>query len=319
MKRVKKIDPALQPDHPRKLSVRIRQQKWLLLMLLPALVNILLFNYLPLSGWYLAFSNYKPSKGIFGGKFVGLKYFKQIFHEMPDLAYLFENTLVMNSVSLILTLVSAMVLAILLKEIRWKPVAKVVQSVTFFPYFISWVITYSIMWSLLSTKSGALNQILVKAGILDTGLNLLGDPKYSWMLIILLDAWKSVGYNAIIFLSAISGIPLDQYESAALDGANRFQSVWYITLPNILPTASVLLVMNAGWLFNSSLDQYLMFTNATNRPKMEVLEYYIYRSGIGKLNYSYATAITILQALLGITMMLIVNQIAKKLNQAAAI
>ena len=232
----------------KKLWNKIKRQKWLLLMMTPAFLCILLFNYLPLSGWYIAFSEYKLGGSLFGGEFVGLKYFAKIFQESSDLVYLIRNTLVMNGVTLILNLLVALILAILLKEATWKRGAKITQTVSFFPYFVSWVIGYSIVWSLLAVNSGAINQFLVRVGILEKGLNILGDPKYSWQLIILLNMWKSTGYNTIIFLSAISGISSEEYEAAALDGAGRWQQIRYVTLPNLLPTVSVLLIMNAGWI-----------------------------------------------------------------------
>ncbi|MCI8524990.1 MAG: sugar ABC transporter permease [Oscillospiraceae bacterium] len=299
----------------RKLWLRARRQKWLFLMLLPAFATIVLFNYLPLSGWYLAFSDYRLGGSLFGGEFVGLKYFAKIFQESSDLAYLVRNTLVINGVTLVLNLAVALALAILLKEACWKFGAKATQTVSFFPYFVSWVIVYSIVWSLLATNSGAINQFLVRIGVLKKGLNVLGDPKYSWRLIILLNLWKFTGYNTIIFLSSIAGIPAEQYEAATLDGAGRFQQIRYVTLPNLMPTASVLLIMNAGWVLSSNLEQFFIFNNATNWSKMEVLDMYIYKFGLKMLDFPYSTAMSIVKTVVSIALLLFVNWLTKRLNK----
>lgn len=301
------------------LWVRIKQQKWLLLMLLPAFLCVLLFNYLPLSGWYIAFSEYKLNGSLFAGEFVGLKYFKKIFLESSDLTYLIRNTLAMNGCTVVVNILLALSLSILLQEVRWKRCAKLIQTVTFFPYFVSWVIIYAIVGALFSVNSGAINQFMVNHGILAKGINVLGDPKYSWLLIILINAWRYTGYNMIIFLSSLTGIPAEQYEAAALDGARRWQKIWYVTLPNLLPTVSVLLVMNAGWILTSNLEQFFIFNNTTNWSKMEVLDMYIYKFGLSMLDFPYATAMTIIKTIVSITMLLVVNAITKKLNKTAVI
>ena len=317
---MERVMPATSPTQSKnKLLLKLNRQKWLLLMLLPAFICTIFFNYLPLSGWYIAFSEYKLGGGIFDGEFVGLKYFLKIIEESSDLGYLIRNTLVMNGVSIFQNIFVALVLAILLKEIRWKKGGKIVQTVTFFPYFVSWVISYAIVWSLLAVNSGAINQVLKANGIIQKGLNVLGDPKHSWTLVILLNLWKNTGYNTVIFLSAISGISTEQYEAAALDGANRFQKIRYITLPNLLPTAAVLLIMNAGWVLNSSLEMMFIYNNATNWSRMETLDMYIYKFGLSMLDFPYATAMTIIKTLVSILLLLFVNWVTKRLTKTSVI
>lgn len=300
---------------PHRLLIKIRQQKILLFMLLPAVILALMFCYLPLSGWYIAFSEYKLGTSMFGGEFVGLKYFRKIFEQSSDIGYLIRNTLVINLTTLFLGMFIAVLFALLLKELRWQKAAKLVQTTSFFPYFISWVITYSIVWSLFAVRSGAVNQFLVRIGVLERGLDVLGNPQYSWPLIILMNLWKNTGYNTIIFLASIAGISAELYEAAAIDGAGRFQQVLYVTLPGILPTASVLLIMNAGWVLNSGLDQFFLFSNTTNWTKMEVLDIYIYKFGLKLLDFPYSTAMGILKGFVSILLLLIVKWITGKINQ----
>ena len=298
---------------------KLWRQRWLYLMLLPALACIIIFDYIPLSGWYIAFSEYKLGESLFSGKFVGLQHFRDIINTNSDLVPLIRNTLVMNVGSLILEVFIPMILAIMLKELYWKTGAKIVQNIAFFPHFVSWVIIYTLFCALFSVNTGVINQFLVKQGILTRGLNLLGEPKYSWGLMIFLNLWKSCGYNMVIYLASLSGIPAEQYDAAALDGANRLQQIRYLTIPNLLPTVSVLLIMNAGWILSSSLESYMVFTTPTNISKMEVLDMYIYRYGLGLLDFPYATAMTIVKTLVGIAIMLFVNWLSKRLNQNSII
>jgi len=292
--------------------VRVRQQKYLLLMLLPAVVLLIMFNYLPLSGWYMAFSDYKIGKPLFSGEFVGLKHFVSVFKDSSDLVYLVRNTLAMNLMNIFISPVVSITVALLLREVRWKTGAKIVQTALFFPYFLSIVIVYAIVNSMFAVNSGAINQFLVRIGVLERGLNILSDPKYSWGLMVGVNLWTCVGYNSVLYLSAMSGISMEQYEAAELDGANRFQQAMHVTLPGIMPTASVLFILSAGGILSSSLGTYLIFTNGVNWPTMEVLETYIYKFGLQLLNYPYATAMGIITSIINFSLVLLVNKIAKK-------
>ena len=173
---------------------------------------------------------------------------------------------------------------------------------------------YAIVYSLFSVSNGIVNVFLIDRGIMDEPIELLSDPKYSWLLIILLNTWKSIGYSTIIYLASISGIPTEQYEAAEIDGVRRFGRIFYITIPNLIPTITILLILNSGWIFSSSIEQYFLFTNPVNYKTMEVFDMYIYRYGIKLMNYPYATAVGIIKTLVSITMIMLVNNIAKRLS-----
>jgi putative aldouronate transport system permease protein len=299
--------------HARPIWTRVRRQRYLLAMLAPAFVLTLLFSYLPLGGWVLAFKSYRLGTGIFSGQWTGLLQFRRFFVDSSDFAHLIRNTLVINVVSVAQNLAVALIFAILLSEVRLKSVSKAVQTVTFFPYFISWVITYSVVWSLLAVRSGAINQFLVQAGVLEKGINVLGEARHAWPLMIYLNLWKYTGYNCIIFLAAISGIPQEQYEAAAIDGAGRFARVWYITVRHLVPTLAILLIMNSGWILNSNLEQFFVFTNSTNWENMEVLDMYIYKFGLKLLDYPYATAVGILKTGVSVLLLVVVNWGSKRI------
>jgi putative aldouronate transport system permease protein len=299
------------------LWTRLKRQRHLLLMLAPAFILTLIFAYVPLAGWVLAFKKFQLGKSIFSGEWTGLLQFRRFFIDSSDFYYLVRNTLVINVVSVVQNLLVAVVFAVLLSEVRKKVVAKAVQSVTFFPYFISWVITYSVVWSLLAVRSGAINQFLIGAGVLKKGINVMGEARYSWPFMIYLNLWKYTGYNCIIFLATISGIPQEQYEAAAIDGAGRFGRIWYITIRHLIPTVAILLIMNSGWIFNSNLEQFFIFTNSTNWETMEVLDMYIYKFGLKLLDYPYATAVGILKTGVSVLLLIIVNWGSKKISGSA--
>jgi len=286
-------------------------------MLAPAYVLLLVFNYAPLFGWVMAFTNYKIGQPLFGGAFTGLYQFKRIFKYTSDLKYLLRNTLVMNLGSIVFGAIFEVSFALLLKEFIWRRGAKIIQTVSFFPYFISWVITYSIVSSFFAVNTGLVNMLMVNNGIINRGVNYLGDPRYSWALMIGIRIWKGLGRGTIIYLAAISGIPTEQYESADIDGANRFQKNLHITIPHLLPTISVLFILDSGYIFTNSLDQYLIFTNTMNWERMEVLDMYIYRFGMSMLDYSYATAVGILKSVVSFILLITVNKIVKNLNETS--
>jgi putative aldouronate transport system permease protein len=286
-------------------------------MLAPTIALIAVFNYAPLYGWVIAFTKYRIGLPIFGGEFTGLTQFRRIFFDSSDIVYLLRNTLFINVVSVINNLIAAVVFSVLLKEFIWKFGAKAVQTVSFFPYFISWVISYSVVAALLSVNTGLVNRILMGAGILSRGINFLGSPEYSWGVMILLNMWKWTGYNTIIFLASISGISTELYESAGLDGANRFQKILYITFPHLLPTLCIMFILNSGWVFNNNLEQFFIFTNSTNWESMEVIDMYIYKYGLKLLDYPYATAVGVLKSVVSLFLLFTVNNIVKKLSETS--
>ncbi len=298
----------------RSLLRKIAAQHRLYVMMLPMLAAVTIFSYIPLSGWVMAFTDYRIGGSLFGGEFIGLRQFKFFFTQANDAFYVLRNTLVINLCSLAINLTSACAFAILLNEVRTNWLRRIVQSVSFFPFFVSWVITYTIFNTFLSMQTGVLNVVLKDLGLLETGINFLGDPKYSWPVIIFVGFWKSIGYNSVIFLAAISGIEQEQYEAASIDGATHMQKIRYITIPALAPTLSVLLIMNSGWVFNSNFEEFNLFSNSVNWQKMEVLDVYVYRYGLKMLDYSYATAVGIIKTVASLIMFFTVNVIAKRVN-----
>ncbi len=298
----------------RPLKTRLKAQWRLYVLLAPAIILTLVFSYAPLAGWYMAFTDYKLGGSMFAGKWTGLKQFANFFSGSMDAMYTVRNTLAINLMNLFISLGVAMVFTLLMNEVRSRRTKKLVQTASFFPYFVSWVITYMIFSAFLASKTGIVNRMIVSLGMRKKGINFLGDPDYSWGLILFVNIWKNLGYDSVIFLAALAGIPTEQYEAADIDGATRLQKIWYITLPGLMTTLVMLLIMNSGWIFSSNFEQFYLFTNSTNWETMEVLDVYIYNYGLKKLNFSYATAVGIIKTFASIVMFSIVNFTAKRLN-----
>lgn len=288
------------------------RQRYAYIMLLPALICTVLFSYLPVSGWIMAFTDYKVGKSMWSAPWAGLKQFKNFFLDSGDAFPIIRNTVVMNVFSILIGLGTAFIFAILLNEVKNRPFSKLVQSASFFPYFMSWVVLYAVIYSMFSMGSGAVNETLMSLGMIKEPLNILGNASYSWFLIVAVNTWNSLGYSSVIFIATIAGIPREMYEAAEMDGAGRFSRIVYVTIPNMIPTLIVLLIMNSGWIFNSGLDQYFVFTNPTNMETMEVFDYYIYRYGMKLFNYSYATAVGIVKTLVSFILLIFVNKLSRK-------
>lgn len=302
------------PGVHRSLPRRIYKDRFLLLMILPAFLLTFVFAYCPLFGWIIALKNYTPGQSMFSAPWAGLNHFRTFFVDSSDFIYVFKNTLGINFISLIVGIGAAFLLAILLREIIFRWFARIIQSVTFIPYFISWVITYAIIYALFAEQTGAFNVTMEKLGLIQQGINVMGDPQYAWGLIVGMNLWRYIGYNSVIFISAAAGIPAELYEAAEIDGANRLGKVLYITIPGLLPTLVVLLVINTGWLLNSNFEQFYLFTNPTNMDAMEVFDMYIYRYGFQLMNYSYATAIGIVRTVVSLALIVFVNSASRRLS-----
>jgi len=283
-------------------------------MLLPTLVVLTLFIYKPMTYWIIAFKDYRVGLSMWTAKWVGLSEFREFFIDSRDAVQVFRNTLSINLSSLVINLLGAMMFSILLNEITRAKVKSIVQTFSLLPFFVSWVITYAFFQAFFSANTGLFNAFLVKNGVIKEGFNILGSPKYSLLMMIMANLWKSLGYNAVIFLATIAGIDQEQYEAASIDGAGRFQKIWYITLPSLIGTLSVLLILNSGWILNSNFEQFYQFTNPTNLPAMEVFDMYVYRFGFKLARFPYATAVGIFKTIISLIMLLITNTAYKRLS-----
>ena len=280
------------------------RRRWLLTLLaLPFVIHIIAIRYVPLAGWALAFFNYKPGRDLATMPFVGLKYFKLIGFYREDVFNALTNTVALSTLALLFSWFP-MLLAILINEIRSRRRRMLIQTAITIPNFVSWVIVYSLCFCIFSSE-GLFNQVF------HTTNNVLGDKKNIWFFMEGLTIWKTAGWNSIIYLAAITGIDETLYEAAVVDGANRWQCTLHVTLPGIMSTFIVLLLLQVGSFLSVGMDQYFAFSNVMVQSKLEVLELYTYRIGLKTMDYSFATAISIIQSLVSVALLLGVNGLSK--------
>ncbi len=281
----------------------------LLLMALPFAAVAFAFSYVPLFGWIYAFFDYKPGIPLSQTPFIGLENFRLMFDD-PRMGPVLINTLALSLLS-IATAPIPVLFAVMVSEVRSGWFKRLVQTTSTLPHYISWVIVYSLAFSMFSTE-GAINAILYKLGISDMPVNVLGNYDRVWTVQTLLLLWKSVGWSAIIYLAAIVSIDSEQYDAAKVDGAGRLRIIWHITIPNIMPTFIVLLLLSISNLLSAGFEQYLVFTNAIVADRIEVLDLYVYRLGLITGDYSYSTAVGIFKSVISIVLLFSVNFLSKK-------
>lgn len=284
----------------------------LTLLALPFVVFVFLFSYVPLLGWGLAFFDYKPGLSLDKIKFVGFKYFQLMFFYKEDILNALLNTLVLSFLSMAVS-VLPIVFAILLTELRHSRMRKVIQTVVTLPHFVSWIIVYALCFALFSSN-GMVSQVLMTLGLTNKPLMLMTNASTAWLFMTLLGIWKELGWNSIIYLAAITGIDEEYYDAARVDGAGRFRCIWHITVPGLMPTFIVLLLLKVGNLLSVGFDQYLVFNNAMISSRLEVLDLYTYRIGIGTQDYSFAVAVGIVKSVVSLLMLFSVNALAKRVR-----
>ncbi len=285
---------------------RKKKRSWqLFFILLPFLILVILFHYVPLIGWSLSLFEYKPGYPLLQNKYVGLKYFQMILTKSATRRVL-RNTLIFSALDFV-AMPLPMLLAILLNEIPSKRFRKLSQVVTTLPHFISWVIVYSLAFALFSSE-GLLNQLHGGTQSVLTNRNAV------YWFQTLVTIWKGLGWSAIIYIAAIAGIDQELYEAATVDGAGRFRCALHVTLPGLLPTFIVLLLLRVSNFINSGIDQYYVFQNNIVYNNIEVLDLYVYTVGLKKQDYSYAIAAGIMKSFISITLLFIANMTAKKVR-----
>ncbi len=293
---------------------RVKQQKMLIFMTIPFLVHVIIFRYVPIWGWLMAFQNYWPGKSILQQTWVGLENFRLLFSDAVFYQVL-RNTLAMSIIKLVLGTVSSIILALMLNEVRIMWFKKSVQTISYLPHFISWVVAANLVRDALSTDGGIINEVLMRLGIIKQPIMFLGIPALFWWIIGVSHVWKEVGWGAIIYLAAIAAIDPTLYESAMIDGAGRLKQMWYITLPSIRPTISVLLIMNLGWVLSAGFEQQYLLQNGRVIDYARVFTIYELDYGIKMMRYSFATAVGIFRSVVSLILVFSANQLAKRWGQ----
>jgi ABC-type polysaccharide transport system permease subunit len=298
-------------------SRRIKANYRLFFMVLPFVIFVFAFAYVPIFGWVYGLFNYKPGLSLSEMEFVGLKNFMKIITDWKDLSRVLRNTLVMSGLGLLAAPVP-MIFAILLNEIRKPFFRRFVQTTTTLPYFISWIIVFSLSFAIFS-NDGLISNILRLLGSEETYTSMLGNNNAVWAFQWILGIWKSVGWNGIIYIAAIAGIDAELYEAARVDGANRFQLIMKITVPSLYPTFFVLLLLSISNLLNNGFEQYFVFFNSLVADRIEVLDYYVYRIGMLRNDIPASTAISMVKTFISVILIFIVNKVAKNTTGSSVI
>lgn len=304
----------------RNLKTRLYKQRYLYIMLVPAVIWVLLMCYLPMFGLYMAFINYVPDgtpffQSFFGSEFVGLRWIKYFIFESGDFYKVMRNTLATSLLTIIFSIPAPIIIALMLNEIKMKRFKKTVQTVSYLPYFISWVVVANI-FTLMLSHQGVVNELLIKLHIVDEPVRFFQEGKYFWWIIAVANTWKGMGYNAIIYLSAIAGIDNAIYEAGMVDGASRLQQMIYITLPQLKDTIVIMLILAVGGILNAGFEQQLLLQNNQIMDFALVIDLYSYKFGIQESMYSYGAAVGLFKSVISFILLVIVNNISKKFDSA---
>jgi putative aldouronate transport system permease protein len=282
-------------------------------MALPFLGVVFIFSYLPLYGWIYAFFDYRAGLKLRDVPFVGLKYFRAIVANpvlLDNILRVLRNTFAMSLLGLLASPLPV-VFAIFLTEIRVRWYRRAAQTLSTLPNFISWILVYSVVWSMFSVGDGFVNRLLLSLGLINTEINFLASDQNAWLTMLAYQIWKSLGWSAIMYLAAIASIDQELYQAATVDGAGRFRTMWHITVPGIMPTYFVLLLLSIANFVNNGMEQYFIFQNPMNKATIEVLDLYVYNTGMIGQNVPFATAVSMLKSLVSVVLLFAANQMSR--------
>ena len=282
-------------------------------MATPFLALVFVFSYMPLRGWIYAFYDYLPGFKLENCDYVGLKWFGYLFSnkaQVRETIRVLTNTFAISGLN-ILTSVLPVIFAVFLGEINSGKLKRFVQSMTTLPHFIGWVLIYSMAFAIFSFNTGVFNKMLIGFGVLERPVNWLASGDHVWLKMCAWSVWKNIGWNAIMYLAAMSAIDPALYEAARVDGAGRFRSIWYVTVPGLLPTYFVLLLLAIANFLNNGMEQYFVFQNAITQKHLEVLDLYVYNIGIKNGSVSLATSVSMLKSFVSMALLFLANGMSK--------
>ncbi|GGH30683.1 ABC transporter permease [Paenibacillus segetis] len=313
--------PGIEANRPdrklkmKKFTRKLISQRYLQMMVLLGVAWMIVFNYIPLYGIIIAFKDFNIIKSISEAPWVGLKHFKAFLTD-ENLLYVLKNTLGMSFFKLIIGFPLPILFALFLNELRNVRFKRFVQTISYLPHFLSWVILGGILTTWLADV-GIINNILMALHWIDEPISYLAEPSYFWGIVVTSDIWKELGWSAIIYLAAISSVSPELYEAATIDGAGRFQQMFRVTLPMIKGTVSILFILAVSGILNSNFDQVFILRNQLNETASNVIDTYVYQTGITQGRYSYSTAVGLFKSIIAFILLLCANFVTKKLNDTS--
>jgi putative aldouronate transport system permease protein len=292
----------------------IVRQRQLLFMSVPIILYVILFSYVPLWGWTMAFQNYRPGRSFFSQEWAGLRWFKFLFSD-TIFWNSFRNTLAMSLINMVLGYISAIVLSLLLNEIKGIAFKRFIQTISYLPHFLSWVIVTGLVAGMLTVEDGAINNLLMALGFIKEPVMWLSKSGYFWGIIGGTYVWKEVGWNTIIYLAAIVGIDPALYEAAEIDGCNRYQKMWYITLQGIKPTIIIMLIMSIGHILDAGFELQYLLRNGLVQDVSDTIDIYVLLYGMQNMSYALATAAGMFKNVVNVILIFTANWIAKRVGE----
>jgi putative aldouronate transport system permease protein len=312
---VKAIRTAKKPINREKgFFEKVAIQKQLVFMSLPLVLYVILFSYVPLWGWTMAFQNFRPARTFWNQEWSGLRWFSFLFRDQVFLRDI-RNSICMSLINTSLGFITAITFALLLNELKKVFFKRFVQTISYLPHFLSWVIVTGLVSNMLSVDSGAINEVLMTLGFIKEPLLWLGIPKYFWGIVGATYVWKEVGWNTIIYLAAIVGIDPTLYEAAEIDGCNRYGKMWNITLPGIKPTIIILLIMSIGRILDAGFEMQYLLRNGLIQDVADTIDIFVLEFGFRNNNFSLATAAGMFKNIVNVTLIFTANWIAKKAGE----
>lgn len=300
--------------HMQYIKKQLKRHWQLYLLVLIPLIYFIVFHYIPMYGVTLAFKDFSFRKGILGSPWVGLKYFEQIL-QTPNILNYFKNTLALSVYSLIAGFPFPIILALALNSVKSQKLKKTVQLVTYAPYFISTVVIVGMMIQLLAPRGGLINTVITMFG--GEPVNFMGEASMFRALYVSSGIWQGTGYSAIIYIAALAGVDPTLYEAAEVDGASKLQKVFHIDIPSIMPTIIIMLILNAGNILNVGFEKVLLMQNPLNLSVSEVISTYVYKVGLKDAQYSFSTAVGLLNSIINFIVLITVNRIASKTSETS--
>jgi len=293
---------------------RIWKHKVFYLFMLPGVVWFFIFSYVPLYGVQVAFRDFNFSGGFSGSPWAGLKYFNQFFDYYQSMDII-RNTIIISLMKLLIGFPMPIILAILLNEVRMVKFKKTVQTLSYLPYFVSWIVVVTLMQRLLTPYGGPVNDLLGGMGI--DPIQFLNNTSWFYQVVLGSDIWKNIGWNSIIYMAAIAGIDQQLYEAAKMDGAGRFRQIWHVTMPGIRNIAVILFILSVGSLMSAGYEQLLLLNGPATAAIGSVLDVHVISSGISQGRISYAAAVGLFQSLIALILIVTVNRIARKVSDVS--
>lgn len=296
----------------KKAFLRFMRQMDIQMMVLPALLLIIVFSYIPMYGVLMAFQDYSIFKGFLASEWVGLKHFDMFFNS-PEFFEVMRNTIIISLLKFGIGFPAPILLALMLNEVKNMMFKRVVQTVSYLPHFMSWVIVAGLIMSMLSTDNGSVNILLEKMNFIEEPISFLSLPELFWSILVSTGVWKEIGFGSIVYLAAIASIDPSMYEAASMDGASKFKQIFLITLPSIMPVVLIFMILAIGNLLNAGFEDILLLAvNPVLRDVSDVIDTYVYRVGIQSSRYSYATAVGLFKAVISVGLLTIANYLARR-------